>query len=48
MINTRSNICIKENCHTGASFNILGEKAIYCNKHKSNDMINCNPQKNKF
>lgn len=40
MINTSTNVCIEKNCDTGASFNILGEKAKYCNKHKKEKMIN--------
>ena len=39
MIDVISKKCISENCNTRPNFNVLGEKAIYCNEHKLDGMI---------
>jgi hypothetical protein len=40
MIDVKSNKCIHPGCKIHPSFNNAGEKALYCNKHKTTDMIN--------
>ena len=39
MINVRDKICLEDNCNIHPYYGNIGEKAIYCAKHKKENMI---------